>query len=357
MDLRQSTNSQVITIGQALDSTDGDTEENALTIANTDIKIHKHNTTVLADKNSGGATNISNGVFYLTLNATDTSVAGRLVVYIHVAGALSMKAEFNVLTATAFDALYAGTFNNLGGTAQTEDHTAAIAAISTVVPPSVSQFDARTIVAAAYFDPAADTVANVTLVATTTTNTDMRGTEAAALATALTTIDGIVDAILVDTTEIGVAGAGLTSINLPNQIMDITGNLSGSVGSVTTDVGITQAAADKSWSTAIRVLTANTNLNDVSAAQVNTQCDLAISDALLATAANLATVDINIDAILVDTATTIPNQITALNNIAAADVWVVGVRTLTAFTFGVDVDKVNGATVLGNGTGANLWRG
>lgn len=50
-------------------------------------------------------------------------------------------------------------------------------------------------------------------------------------------IDGIVDSILVDTAEIGVAGAGLTNINLPNQTMDIigniTGNLSGSVGSVT----------------------------------------------------------------------------------------------------------------------------
>jgi hypothetical protein len=47
--------------------------------------------------------------------------------------------------------------------------------------------------------------------------------------------------ILVDTAEIGAAGAGLTNINLPNQTMDIvgniTGNLSGSVGSVTGAVG------------------------------------------------------------------------------------------------------------------------
>src|SRR3990170_2105395 len=44
-----------------------------------------------------------------------------------------------------------------------------------------------------------------------------------------------------DTAEIGLAGAGLTNINLPNQTMDIvgniTGNLSGSVGSVTGAVG------------------------------------------------------------------------------------------------------------------------
>jgi hypothetical protein len=62
-----------------------------------------------------------------------------------------------------------------------------------------------------------------------------------ATAAALATVDGIVDDILLDTAEIGTAGAGLTNINLPNQTMDIigniTGNVSGSVGSVTGAVG------------------------------------------------------------------------------------------------------------------------
>lgn len=43
-------------------------------------------------------------------------------------------------------------------------------------------------------------------------------------------------AIETDTGQIGTAGAGLSNINLPNQTMDITGNLSGSVGSVTAQV-------------------------------------------------------------------------------------------------------------------------
>lgn len=42
---------------------------------------------------------------------------------------------------------------------------------NTVVPPSVAQFNARTLVAASYFDPAADTVANVTTVGSVTTKT------------------------------------------------------------------------------------------------------------------------------------------------------------------------------------------
>jgi hypothetical protein len=99
--------------------------------------------------------------------------------------------------------------------------------------PTVSEFEARTLVAAAYFDPAADTVANVTtvgsvtgsvgsisgvsfpanfgsllinvsghvsrvtLVDTTTTNSDMRGTDSAALASEWTaTRAGYLDGVL-----------------------------------------------------------------------------------------------------------------------------------------------------------------
>ena len=176
---------------------------------------------------------------------------------------------------------------------QTADHTAGIADV-----PTVSEFNARTLVAASYFDPAADTVANVTLCATTTTLTGHTAQTGDSFA------------------RIGTAGAGLSNIDLPNQTMDITGNLSGSVGSVsgsvgsvtgavgsvtgsvgsvsgnvdgstasvvgavgsvtgavgsvTSDVGITQAGADKAWSTTTRVLTAGTNLNDISVSDVLT---------------------------------------------------------------------------------------
>ena len=101
-------------------------------------------------------------------------------------------------------------------------------------------------------------------------NRFMRGTDNAALASALATVDTNVDAILVD-----------TGTSLPADI-----------------------AA----------------LNDLSAAQVNAEVDTAIADAALATAASLATVDANVDAILVDTGTTIPAQITGLNDLSAADV-------------------------------------
>lgn len=55
-------------------------------------------------------------------------------------------------------------------------------------------------------------------IGTCTTNTDMRGTDSAATASALATVDSNVDAILVDTAEIGAAGAGLTALATPADV-------------------------------------------------------------------------------------------------------------------------------------------
>lgn len=107
--LRQSTASQEIVLGPFLDSTDGNTEETALTIANTDIKIWKMGATTLANKNSGGATHISNGIYSAVLDATDTDTLGGLVIFIHVAGALAVRLECEVLNAANYDAFIAGT--------------------------------------------------------------------------------------------------------------------------------------------------------------------------------------------------------------------------------------------------------
>ena len=85
------------------------------------------------------------------------------------------------------------------------------------------------------FDPVNDTVANVTLVATTTTNTDMRGTngantvvpdngEIAEITTQLGTINDVVDDILVDTGGILTAQTDLVEFDfagLSEQVTDI----------------------------------------------------------------------------------------------------------------------------------------
>lgn len=123
--LKQSTASQEVPLGYFLNSTDGNTEETALTIANTDIKVWKAGATTLADKNSGGATHISNGIYYATLDATDTNTLGPLVIFVHVSGALPVRLECCVLAANVFDALIGGgdllqvDTTQVGGAAQT----------------------------------------------------------------------------------------------------------------------------------------------------------------------------------------------------------------------------------------------
>ena len=107
--LRQSTASQEILLGTFLDSTDGNTAEVALTIANTDIKLWKEGGTTESSKNSGGATHIASGRYYAVLDATDTNTLGKLEINVHVAGALAVRREFMVLPANVYDALVLGT--------------------------------------------------------------------------------------------------------------------------------------------------------------------------------------------------------------------------------------------------------
>lgn len=120
--LRQSTASQEIPLGRFVDSTDGNTEETALSIANTDIKIWKTGATTLASKNSGGATHIANGEYYCVLDATDTDTIGPMKVTVHVSGALYVQVFCTVLDEAVYDVLFGTTaLSTLGGTAQTGD--------------------------------------------------------------------------------------------------------------------------------------------------------------------------------------------------------------------------------------------
>lgn len=107
--LRQSTAGQEILLGSFLDSTDGNTAETALTIANTDIKLWKEGAIVEANKNLGGATHIASGRYYAVLDATDSNTLGKLEINVHVAGALAVRREFMVLPAMIYDSIVLGT--------------------------------------------------------------------------------------------------------------------------------------------------------------------------------------------------------------------------------------------------------
>jgi hypothetical protein len=134
------------------------------------------------------------------------------------------------------------------------------------------------------FNPATDTVANVTLVATTTTNTDMRGTDGA--------------------NTIAPDNAGITQIQT-----DISNLNDISAADVYTEFtsGTNEDAFKADVSALATEANATTNTNNI-ITEVN------------ANETKIDVIDSNVDAILVDTSTTIPTQISALNDISPAEV-------------------------------------
>lgn len=268
--LRQSTASQEILLGPFLDSTNGNDQETALTIANTDIQIWKEGGTTEANKNSGGATHIANGRYYAVLDATDTNTLGKLEVNVHVTGALAVRREFMVLPANVYDSLVLDTdvlqvdTTQVSGTAQTaNDNGADINTLLTRLVGTIAAGthnpqtgDAYAIVNSGTFGNAqlvrsttpANTLdvnatggagldwANVdgqgsavnlsatttNLVNTTTTNTDMRGTDNALLAAsaptnfgdlAITVTTGLVSVGTLDTDVIDAASLATTAVD------------------------------------------------------------------------------------------------------------------------------------------------
>jgi DNA-binding transcriptional ArsR family regulator len=145
---------------------------------------------------------------------------------------------------------------------------------------------------------------------------------ALATAAALATVDSNVDAILVDTgTTIPAQITGLNDLSAAQVNAEVDtaiadAALATAASLATVDANVDAILVDTGTTIPAQI----TGLNNLSAAQVNAEVDTAIADAALATAANLATVDTNVDAILVDTSTTIPAQISGLNDISAAQV-------------------------------------
>jgi hypothetical protein len=205
------------------------------------------------------------------------------------------------------------------------------------------------------FDPASDDVAVVTLVGTTTTNTDMRGTENASLASALVTHDGKldtvdsnVDAVLVDTAEIAnlndlssaetttaVWGVAMAS----NNIEDSFGNVMNDLTEEDTDIyrlnanalseaptggGSSAEIADEVWS--LPLATYQTS-GTAGAIQNLTALTSEIDDL----EAKVDIIDTNVDEVLVDTSTTIPASIANLNDLSSAEAVIASALALTNY--------------------------
>ena len=170
----------------------------------------------------------------------------------------------------------------------------------------------------------------------------------AAGATGFAAIDTVVDAILVDTAEIGAAGAGLTNIGTIATVTTLTGHTAQTGDTYALANGAAGFAAIDTVVDAILVDTGTTIPATITTAQNDLDIITGASGVNLLTATQAS-----IDAIETDTATTIPAQITALNNVAATDIVSAGAITTLAGAV-VNVDLVDTVTTY---TGNTLQTG
>lgn len=104
--LRQSTASQEILLGPFVATADG-SAQTGLTIANTDIKLLKGGATSEGNKNSGGGTHIAGGRYSAVLDATDTDTVGILEVSCNPASGIPWNKSYYVLEEAVYDMLFA----------------------------------------------------------------------------------------------------------------------------------------------------------------------------------------------------------------------------------------------------------
>lgn len=222
--LKQSTASQEVPLGYFVDSLDGNTEETALTIANTDIKLWKNGAIALANKNSGGATHMSNGIYYAVLDATDTDTVGPLVIFVHVSGALTVRLECCVLAANVYDSL-------VGATDKLDVNTAEIAGSN--VSTSTAQIGVNVVNAAGTAWGSGAITSGVFASGAITASAiaaDAIGASELAADAVTEIVAGVWGAARSSYTSAGTFGQGVASVQ---------GNVTGSVGSVTAGVTVT----------------------------------------------------------------------------------------------------------------------
>lgn len=201
--LKQST-AVTLKIGPFLDETDGKTAETGLTIAQADVRLSKNGADIAQKTESTSCTHDELGVYGCPVDATDTGTLGRLQLWVHESGALPVFHEYMVVTANFYDSI-----------CSTDTLQADLTQIGGVTQSATDLKD----FADAGYNPSTNKVTGVLLTDTCTTNTDMVGTNSAALAaTALT------DATWTDAKAafLDASIAGLNNISVANIIAGIT---------------------------------------------------------------------------------------------------------------------------------------
>ena len=205
-------------VGPFVDETNGKDAEIGLTITQAEVRLSKNGANIAQKAEATSLVHDELGNYVCKLDTTDTNTEGVLTLMIHESGALPIKMDYMVLAQAAYISLVTAKdtgFMDVDIKAISTDTTAAdnLELFTEVLENATGLIDAGTLIAHLL-----STSADATLYKASTDSQQ-----------------GIRDHIGDGTnlTEAGGDGDHLTAINLPNQTMDITGNLSGSVGSVT----------------------------------------------------------------------------------------------------------------------------
>jgi len=303
--------------------------------------------------------NVENPTTSVDLSATSINLCDTVTTNTDMRGTDSAATASALATVDSnVDAILTDTGTTLPATLATiagyiDTEVAAIKAVTDVIPDAGAMTSIAQASALATVDSNVDAIlvdTGTTLPATLTT-----------IEGKVDTVDTVVDGIQTDLSN-GTDGLGAikadtaailtdTGTTLEGHLTDIKGATFSSItdsleairdrgdSAWVTGAGGSGITAEDVWTYSTRVLTANTNLNDLDAAGVRSAVGMASANM----DTQLGTIDSNVDAILVDTGTSIPADIAALNNIAATDIVSNGAITTLAGAV-VNVDLVDTCT-------------
>lgn len=391
MFLKQST-AYTFRLGPFLDETDGKTAETGLTLAQADFRLSKAGGDFASKGETTSGVHDEIGYYIVILNATDTNTVGELLVAVHEAGALPVFKTFQVVEEAIYDAIYGGSADLITKVDAIDTVVDAILVdTGTTIPATIATVD--TVVDSILVDtgttiPATiatvDTVVDAILVdtgttlpATLDTIDNFLDTEVAAILadtnelqadwvnggrldllldsviSKVDVVDGVVDTILVDTAVIGALGAGLTGIpwnaawdtEVQSEVADALAvydpptkaevdtaftEIKGATWATTDTLEAIRDRGDAAWTTgaggsaptAAAVADAvwdEATSGHVTAGtfgeQVKTDIDAILVDTGTTIPATIVTIDTVVDAILVDTGTTIPATIATVDTV------------------------------------------
>ena len=211
----------IVTIGPFVDVGDGFTPETGVALSTADeAELLKHGSTTVVDISAAtwAAVTSADGYYSLTLTTSHTDTEGQLTVMVNDDSVcLPVIARFQVLAEAAYDSLFAAKDTGLmdvnvsavGDTTQTAGDLAALVTTVDGVVDSIL-VDTAELGAAVGASLSADIAAIKAETALIVADTNALQTDWADGGR----LDLILDAILVDTDVIGAAGAGLTSVGV-----------------------------------------------------------------------------------------------------------------------------------------------